>query len=52
MGLLLIGMVLIVMGTFGAFGKMNLGSYTWICLILGIVFFPSGIGLMKSTRET
>lgn len=48
----LIGMVMIVFGVMGAFGKMNLGNYTWIFLILGIIFFPTGIGLMKTTRSS
>lgn len=50
--LLIIGMALLVLGIVGAFGQLSLGSFTWIALILGIIFFPSGISLMKTTRST
>ena len=43
---------MIIFGVMGAFGKMDMGSYTWIFLILGIIFFPTGIGLMKTTRSS
>lgn len=46
------GMIMIIFGVMGAFGKMDMGSYTWIFLILGIIFFPTGIGLMKTTRSS
>lgn len=50
--LLIIGMALLVLGIVGAFGQLSLGSFTWIALILGLIFFPSGISLMKTTRST
>ncbi|WP_170110272.1 hypothetical protein [Flavilitoribacter nigricans] len=51
-GLSIVGMLMIIFGVMGAFGKMDMGSYTWILLILGIIFFPTGIGLMKTTRSS
>lgn len=51
-GLSIVGMIMIIFGVMGAFGKMDMGSYTWIFLILGIIFFPTGIGLMKTTRSS
>lgn len=51
-GLSIVGMLLIIFGVMGAFGKMNIGSYTWIFLILGLIFFPTGIGLMKTTKSS
>lgn len=51
-GLSIVGMLLIIFGVMGAFGKMNIGSYTWIFLILGLIFFPTGIGVMKTTKSS
>lgn len=48
----IIGIVMLIMGILGVFGKLDIGSYTWILLILGIIFFPAGVSLMKTTRSS
>lgn len=50
--LVILGMIFIILGTTGAFGQLQLGDFTWVALILGVIFFPSGIGLMKTTKSS
>lgn len=47
----IIGIILLVVGVLGAFGIIQLGTFKWAGLILGIIFFPAGIKLMRSTSE-
>ncbi len=49
--LTILGLVLTIIAIFGLFGKLNIGSYKWILLILGIIFFPSGISLLKTVKQ-
>ena len=51
-GLSILGLIFIVVGVLGAFQVIEMGKFTWVAIILGIIFFPSGIGLMKSTKST
>ncbi|WP_235295944.1 hypothetical protein [Portibacter marinus] len=48
----ILGVVMIIIGVLGAFGVMSMGTFTWVAIILGIIFFPAGISLMKSTNST
>ncbi|MRT16544.1 LPXTG cell wall anchor domain-containing protein [Vitellibacter sp. q18] len=42
----------LVMGVLGAFGNMSTGINAWALIILGIVFFIAGIGLLKNRKDT
>jgi uncharacterized membrane protein len=46
------GAIALVLGTLGAFGSIQMGSGTWPCLILGIIFFFAGISLLKYRKDT
>lgn len=46
------GAIALVLGVLGAFGTMNMGSATWPCLLLGIVFFFAGISMLKTRKDT
>lgn len=46
------GGISLVMGVLGAFGSMNVGMSPWALIILGIVFFFAGIGLLKNRKDT
>jgi len=46
------GGIALVMGVLGAFGSMNVGMNPWALIILGIVFFFAGIGLLKNRKDT
>lgn len=48
----IVGVVLVVLAVLGIFGIMELGTFKWVALILGIIFMPAGISLMKSTKST
>ena len=57
-----IGVILTLLGviglSIGAYNFINHGGSTYnvkvitTCLILGIIFFTSGIGLIRSTKDT
>ena len=47
--LILVGVVGLIIGIAGIFGKNLTAQSPWIFAILGFVFFSSGIGLLKST---
>ena len=47
--LILIGIVGLIIGMFGIFGRNLTAQSPWIFAVLGLIFFSSGIGLMKST---
>ncbi len=42
----------LVLGILGAFGSMETGLSPWAIIILGIVFFFAGIGLLKHRKDT
>lgn len=52
--LIILGLVGLVVGIFGIFGSNLAPQSPWIYAILGLIFFSSGIGLLKSihTKET
>ncbi|AZQ43534.1 hypothetical protein [Nonlabens ponticola] len=41
------GAIALVLGVLGAFGTMEMGSGTWPCIILGVIFFFAGVSIMK-----
>ena len=47
--LILAGIVGLIVGIAGIFGKNLTAQSPWMFAILGLIFFSSGIGLMKST---
>ena len=47
--LVLAGIIGLIIGIAGIFGKKMTAQSPWIFAILGFVFFSSGIGLLKST---
>ena len=46
------GGICLVMGVLGAFGSLDIGMSPWALVILGIVFFLAGIGLLKNRKDT
>ncbi len=46
------GAIALVMGILGAFGSLNVGLSPWALIILGVVFFFAGIGLLKKRKDT
>ncbi len=46
------GAIALIMGVLGAFGSMNSGLSPWALIILGVVFFFAGIGLLKYRKDT
>lgn len=50
--LTLLGAVALVIGVLDAFGSMNVGMSPWALIIIGIVFFFAGIGLLKHRKDT
>lgn len=46
--LLIIGMAGLIYGVFMIFSGNLDNTYAWVGAILGLIFFGSGIGLMKS----
>ncbi len=46
------GGIALILGVLGAFGSLRIGLSPWAFLILGIVFFFAGIGLLKNRKDT
>ena len=46
------GGITLVMGVLSAFGSMDIGMNAWALIILGVVFFFAGIGLLKHRKDT
>ena len=46
------GGIMLILGVFGAFGSMSVGINPWALIIIGIVFFFAGIGLLKHRKDT
>ena len=50
--LTLVGIFGLIMGVLGIFGKDLVALSPWALAILGLIFFGSGIGLLKRRRDT
>jgi hypothetical protein len=50
--LLLAGVTGLVLGVPGIFGRDIVQMSPWALAILGLIFFTSGIGLLKRRRDT
>jgi hypothetical protein len=50
--LLLAGVIGLVLGVPGIFGRDLVRMSPWALAILGLIFFTSGIGLLKRRRDT
>ena len=50
--LLLAGVVGLILGVPGIFGRDIVTMSPWALAILGLIFFTSGIGLLKRRRDT
>lgn len=46
------GGIMLILGVLGAFGSMDTGMNSWALVILGIIFFFAGIGLLKHRKDT
>ncbi len=46
------GGVGLILGILSVFGSMTLGMSPWAFIILGIIFFFAGIGLLKNRKDT
>lgn len=44
--------IALVMGVLSAFGVMAMGVAQWPMIILGVIFFFAGIGLLKNKKDT
>ncbi len=49
---LVAGAVMLVLGVLGIFGSMQTGISPWAFTILGVIFFFSGISLLKYRKDT
>ena len=45
------GMISLVLGVFGIFGSLKVVS-PWAFAIVGLIFFLSGIGIVKRKKDT
>jgi hypothetical protein len=50
--LLVAGVAGLILGVPGIFGRDLVAMSPWALAILGIIFFSSGIGLLKRRRDT
>lgn len=50
--LVVLGIAGLVLGILGIFGPNVVALNPWAFTILGFIFFVSGIGLLKSRRDT
>ena len=46
------GGISLVMGVLGIFGSFDSGLSPWALIIIGIIFFFAGIGLLKYRKDT
>ncbi|MDE0597911.1 hypothetical protein ACFO5T_10040 [Dokdonia genika] len=49
---LVAGAILLVLGILGIFGSLETGISPWAFTILGLIFFFSGISLLKHIKDT
>lgn len=52
LALTLIGFVGLILGVLGIFGKDLVALSPWALALLGLIFFGSGIGLLKRRKDT
>jgi hypothetical protein len=50
--LTLVGIIGLILGILGIFGRNLVALSPWALAILGLIFFSSGIGLLKRRRDT
>jgi hypothetical protein len=50
--LTLVGITGLILGILGIFGRNLVALSPWALAILGLIFFSSGIGLLKRRRDT
>ena len=50
--LVILGIVGLIIGTLGIFGRDIVPLSPWALAILGVIFFTSGIGLLKTQKDT
>jgi membrane protein implicated in regulation of membrane protease activity len=50
--LTILGAIALVIGVLSVFGSMSLNMSPWALIIIGIVFFFAGIGLLKHRKDT
>jgi hypothetical protein len=46
------GFIGLILGVMGIFGRNLVNLSPWALSILGLIFFTSGIGLLKQRRDT
>ncbi|WP_121667653.1 hypothetical protein [Mesonia aquimarina] len=49
--LTVVGMIGLILGIFGIFGSINIPG-AWPFAIVGLIFFLSGIGIIKRKKDT
>jgi hypothetical protein len=52
MVLVLFGIIGLILGVLGIFGRDLVALSPWALAILGLIFFTAGIGLLKRRRDT
>ena len=50
--LTLVGFIGLILGVLGIFGKDLVALHPWALAILGLIFFASGVGLLKRRKDT
>lgn len=48
----LCGAIALILGVLSAFGSIDIGGAQWPSIILGVIFFFAGIGLLKYRKDT
>ncbi|HKJ07336.1 MAG TPA: hypothetical protein VJ970_07725 [Flavobacteriaceae bacterium] len=46
------GAIALILGILSAFGTYPMGVAQWPMIILGVIFFFAGIGLLKNKKDT
>lgn len=46
------GAIALIVGVLAVFGTMSMGISPWPFIILGVIFFFAGIGLLKYRKDT
>ncbi|WP_203295974.1 hypothetical protein [Luteirhabdus pelagi] len=48
----ILGAIALVIGVLSVFGSMSAGISPWALIILGVIFFFAGIGILKRKKDT